>query len=186
MKPSPVQLLQSTIDKIAVESNDEFDSSGKDASLREDIVLQVKEGFQDFAEYWDKGNPAPLPGLESRTYLVSLGIRTDPEDRHQAPYSFELAVSGIVACMPEMVHELRPEEAARQYGLAMIYGAMREQLLTVTSRMMHGPRLLPTVSFMEPPKGASAPEKVESVGGHGLGKRRLATPKHERGPGGSK
>lgn len=183
MKPSPVQLLQSTIDKIAVEANDKFDSSGKGASLREDIVLQVKEGFQDFAEYWDKGNPAPLPGLENRTYLVSLGIRTDPEDRQQAPYSFELAVSGIVACMPEMVHQLRPEEAARQYGLAMIYGAMREQLLTVTSRMVHGPRLLPTVSFMEPPKESGTAKQLKPVGDHGPGKRRLVVSRHERSPG---
>ncbi len=173
MKPSPVQLLQSTIDKISVESNDEFDGGGEGVSLREDILLQVKEGFQGFSEYWGKENPVPLVGLENRTYLVSLGIRTDPEDRRLAPYSFELAVSGIVACMPEMVHELRPEEAARQYGLAMIYGAMREQLLTLTSRMIHGPRLLPTVSFMEATKPPVPSEHAQPVGGHGPGKRRL-------------
>lgn len=156
MKASPVQLLQSTIDKISVEVNESFDPTSGTTSLREDIVLQVKEEFGTFAEYWDSETPLPDPGIKSRTFLVTLGIRTDPSEKTDAPYRFEIVCTGIVACMVEKVHTLQPDEAARQYGLAMIYGTMREQLLGVTSRMAHGPRLLPTVSFMEEPRSSAS------------------------------
>ena len=153
MKPSPIQLMRSTIEKLSVEVNSDYQSGTEDAQLMENLVLQFKEDFRPLDGHWSEQNPVPMPGIEQRTFSVSLGIRTDPDDL-KGPYSFEVVASGIVACVPERVHELTAAEAARQYGLAMIYGSMREQLLTVTSRMVHGGRLLPTVSFMEPPAAA--------------------------------
>lgn len=146
MKPSPVQLLQSTIEKISVDANLDFDPQ-QDEQLGDNVELQVRELCEPFPQYWEtQGQTPPIEGLEDRTFVVRLAIRTDPELAASLPYAFELIFSGVVASDPSWKHP----QAARQYGLAMIYGAMREQFLTMTSRMPHGARLLPTVSFMDP------------------------------------
>lgn len=154
MKPSPVQLLQSTIDKISVEVNEDFTGVGEGQIWAEDITLQVREQVEQASDYWDGRDVPPVPEIRGRTYVITLGVRTDPKEKTQAPYSFEILASGLVVCMVERIGEMEPDEAAKQYGLSMIYGAMREQLLILTSRMIHGPRLLPTVSFMEPPRAS--------------------------------
>lgn len=146
MKPSPVQLLQSTIETLSVEANLDFDP--QQGSISENVELQVREICEPFPDYWEEQSP-PVEGLQERTFIVRLAIRSDPEQASRIPYAFELIFSGVVASPPSL-NLFTPVQSARQYGLAMIYGAMREQFLTMTSRMPHGARLLPTVSFMEP------------------------------------
>lgn len=147
MKPSPVQLLQSTIEKVNVEANLEFNPEG--APFGEDVELQVREVCEPFPQFWDsQGQKPPIEEFPERTFLVRLAIRSNPEKSFNIPYSFELIFSGVVASVPSFV-QMSPADSARQYGLAMLYGAMREQFLTMTSRMPHGARLLPTVSFMD-------------------------------------
>jgi hypothetical protein len=165
MKPSPIQLLQSTIETISIKASDEFTPEDKSAT-GEDIALLVQENCQPFRDYWDSATPPLAPGIEDRTFAVRLGIRSDPEHGGAVlAYEFDLLFSGVVACLPERTSEFDPEQMARQYGFAMIYGAMREQFLTLTSRMPNGPRLLPTVSFMEskqnktPPRVGKAPNQ---------------------------
>ncbi len=157
MKPSPVQLLQSTIETISVEANALYDPE-QAVSTGEDVQLQVKEACEPFSAYWD-GQALPVEGIEQRTFMVRLSIRTESENVSSIPYRFDLVFSGVVACFPEKLNGFTPAATARQYGFAMIYGAMREQFLTLTSRMPHGARLLPTVSFMEP--DAKAPDTDE-------------------------
>ena len=179
MKASPVQLLQSTIEKLCVESNLEFEDTGTDLRV-ENVEIQVKEECQLFSEYWDdEKSLSSGEGIRDRTYRVRLSIRTGQEAAKAAPYAFDLVFAGVVACMPPRLNQFSPEQAARQYGFAMIYGAMREQFLTATSRMPHGPRLLPTVSFMEPdplptPPVLGAHESTSLKGGqegHSIGAR---------------
>lgn len=174
MKPSPVQLLQSNVDKISVEVNNEFEPDVRGAAFSEGITLQVKEHFEAVPDFWDEQGAPPKPGIRDRTFMVTLGIRTDPKEKKSAPYSFEILATGIVACMPEKVNALEPDEAAKQYGLSMIYGAMREQLLMITSRMVHGPRLLPTVSFMESPRAEAAKPSIGAPTGDPLALGRSA------------
>lgn len=147
MKSSPVQLLQSTIEKVSVEANLEFNA--EEAPFGEDVELQVREVCEPFPQFWDsQGQKPPIEEFPERTFLVRLAIRSNPEKSSNIPYPFELIFSGVVASVPSFV-QMSPSDSARQYGLAMLYGAMREQFLTMTSRMPHGARLLPTVSFMD-------------------------------------
>ena len=181
MKPSPVQLLQSTIEKFSVEANP-LNADGA-ASTSEDVQLQVKEFCEPFSAFW-KDQAPPVNGIEERTFMVRLSIRTEVEDVTSIPYSFELVFSGVVACFPETLNGFAPALTARQYGLAMIYGAMREQFLTFTSRMPHGARLLPTVSFMEPdPKVAAATSTVsEAEPAKAATRAKVASAKRARAP----
>lgn len=158
MKSSPVQLLQSTIEKISVDANLEFDS--KITPFGEDVELQVREICEPFPDFWNaQERTPPIEELPARTYLVRLAIRSNPEKSKEIPYSFELIFSGVVASVPSFV-DMPAADSARQYGLAMLYGAMREQFLTMTSRMPHGARLLPTASFMD----GTSPGEVQDAG----------------------
>jgi len=155
MKSSPIMLLQTLIEKIQVEINPEFEGKKGQSEFGESVELQVRQQCEPYSDYWDEETPPVISGIENRTYSVTLGIRTDPEVKARGPYSFELVFTGVVACVPEMIGDLPPQVAAQQYGYAMVYGAMREQFITLTSRMGHGGRLLPTVSFMD----SGLPEK---------------------------
>lgn len=181
MKPSPVQLLQSTIEKFSVEAN--VLESDRAASTSEDVQLQVKEFCEPFAGFWED-QVTPVDGIAERTFMVRLSIRTEPEEVASIPYSFELVFSGVVACFPETLNGFAPALTAKQYGLAMIYGAMREQFLTFTSRMPHGARLLPTVSFMEqdPKAAAETSPTTETSPGKREGRSKAAAPKPARTP----
>lgn len=174
MKPSPVQLLQSRIDKIAVEVNSTFAEPLDSESIGEEMTLEFMEQVLPAHDFWKHtGRPVQTPGIEGRTYYVSLGVRNKVSDL-QAPYQFEIVCSGVVACLLPKIHSLEPDEAAKQYGLAMIYGAMREHFLLITSRMLHGSRILPTVSFMEAPRSDGQVGQLSVSAGTQLSTTRFA------------
>lgn len=151
MKTSPIQVVESFIEKFHVEINADFEESG---NLQDVIKLDSFQQCRPAADFW-KTNAPVFEGVESRTFTVRLGVRTTGADAAQKePYQFEMICSAVVVCIPVMVSELTPEIAARQYGLTLLFGVMREQLLTVTGRMPYGQRLLPVVSFMEAGKRA--------------------------------
>lgn len=147
MKASPIQLLESSIQKVFVESNDEYDEESNGTGPFEEIVLQTFKRVDAFPDYWDDEKP-PVDGLADRTYRLSLGVRTPTDDPSTGPYMFEVVFNAVVACVPERVGTLTAAQAAREYGLTMVYGMIREQLLNATSRMPYGARLLPSVSFI--------------------------------------
>jgi preprotein translocase subunit SecB len=67
-------------------------------------------------------------------------------EQSQFPYAFVVEVEGFFQV------EAPDEEAGRNLlvgnGAAILYGAVREQLLTLSARFSQGPMLLPTVSFL--------------------------------------
>lgn len=144
MKASPIQLLSSTLDRVKVEANDDYDESGPSRS--DDIVLESFKQWEACPEYW-LDEDVGVPGVEERTYRITLGVRTPAGDL-TGPYAFDIICTGVVACFPEGVGNLNPEEAAHQYGCTILFGMIREQLLALTARMPYGLRLLPTVSFL--------------------------------------
>lgn len=163
MKVSPIQLLESDLHKISIEVNESFDEDeGEDAQFQE-IVLQTFKRVDAFPDYWETRAP-PVASMKERTYRLSLGVRTPP-DSDTGPYRFEIVFNAVVACLPERINNLDPSQAAREYGLTMVYGMIREQLVSCTARMAHGIRLLPSVSFIGDSDGASeATAKSGAVG----------------------
>jgi preprotein translocase subunit SecB len=63
-------------------------------------------------------------------------------------YSGCVAIRGIFEIHPGFP-ENRREELIKVTGASLLYGAVREMILNVTSRSLKGPFLLPTVSFIE-------------------------------------
>jgi preprotein translocase subunit SecB len=63
-------------------------------------------------------------------------------------YSGSVAIRGVFEIHPHFP-ENRREELIRVNGASLLYGAVREMILNITSRSLKGPFLLPTVSFIE-------------------------------------
>lgn len=98
----------------------------------------------------DEANP--------RHWYVRLDLRLGcPSEGASAPYEGELAVGGHFE-LAEGFPEHKATDMVRFNAGAMLYGAMRELVLTLTSRSIHGPYTLPSIdarSFL--------PEKQEAA-----------------------
>ena len=144
MKLSPIQLLEAHFEKISIERADNLNSN-TERDIAEKFNLQVFKEIKAFPEYWEHEHE--IPNLRERTYMVTLGLRT-PDDAHFEGYKFEIVVSGAIACLPEEFKSKSVEDMVLEYGLALLYGMLREQFATTTARMSTGQKLLPTLSFL--------------------------------------
>ncbi|BAK10838.1 hypothetical protein PAJ_0758 [Pantoea ananatis AJ13355] len=80
-------------------------------------------------------------------FLLSLDVECVPEESSSFPYVFKFRVEGIFECsFPENDTEERKRFVVSN-GSTMLYGAVREVLINLTSRQKYGPVLLPTTSF---------------------------------------
>lgn len=152
MRRSPIQLLQASLLKVVVEpvQDERFTSRGQPSPFEYDhVVLESARACKKFSQFWEKIEP-PAPGMVDRTYVVHLGLRTPPDGQVVGPYAFEIVASGVVAVMPDRPPgNVTDEDLAFQYGLALVYGVIREQLGALTRRMPWGDALLPTMSFLD-------------------------------------
>lgn len=159
MKPSPIQLLDSTFEEIFVEVNSSHQPKAGGTVLN-DVHFEVNTACQAIPDFWE-GKEQPVAGIDQRTFVVNLGIRTAPDENGAYPYSFRIRCAGVVACMKDHVSSnLSAEAAATEYGLALLYGMVREQVLQCTSRMAFSAWMLPTVSFMGDSKHREARQQA--------------------------
>ena len=159
MKKSPLQLLQTSLQKLSIEpvTDPRFEKRRPSNPFEyEQIVLETSKMCSKIPEYWREIHP-PIEGLVDRTYYVQLGLRTPNDSNEVGPYKFEIVLSGVVAVLPGRKElEVSDDDMALQYGLTLLYGVIREQLSTLTYKMMWGQVMLPTMNFMsektlEPP-----------------------------------
>lgn len=162
MKRSPIQLVQSNLLKIAIEpvQEDRFKNRRPSNPFEyEKVVLETAREFVKFPEYWE-GSP-PIEGLEDKTYLVQLGLRTPIDGAYVGPYKFEAVYSGVISILPNRKQgSISDDDLALQFGLTLLYGLIREQIGNLTYKMMWGQALLPTMSFLD--EKHEAPEEIRS------------------------
>lgn len=145
MRDSPFQLLESFFQKVTVEVTDPGAPREK-ATQFEKMELQFFDLVERLDDFWQ--GSAPTDTAAANTYKVTLGVRTAEEGTAGA-YTFEIIVTGVVACMkanPQWTQGAA--ELAHEYGKALLLGMAREQLASMTARMLPGIRLLPTVNFL--------------------------------------
>ncbi len=116
-----------------------------------------------------EGEPAPLVFRHAITvaqqdeqgtrWLVRLDVQFLPEtDAGTAPYVGEVAVVGVFTLTADFPQE-KASDMVHMNGGAILYGAARELLSSITARGIHGAIMLPTVDarcFL--PEEASNPE----------------------------
>jgi len=138
---SPLQLLEYVFEGVSVlpvKGYKEFSSPqnmspGKlNISAEVGIDLLVEE-----AKYSDYG--------------VSLALKVGPKSDEQAPYDVQVTTKGLVRIHLVQAEGQGEERRVRALvnGVSLLYGAVRDQVMTITSRSVHGPFLLPSVSFAD-------------------------------------
>jgi hypothetical protein len=154
MKLSPVQLLQAAFTRVRVELDIAHAPSEPLNPLTQVFVF---DGVNIATEFGF--GEVDLDHERGQLYRVNLRVVVDnvplPEQTGQtfSPYQIDIEVGGVVA-IPHGAEKLGPpQDLASVNGASLLWSAIREQVLTLTSRMSAGPAMLPTVHFHDLKKG---------------------------------
>jgi preprotein translocase subunit SecB len=85
---------------------------------------------------------------DPKQFALKLRIVIENKEGKPAPYNVEVEVAGLFLVNPIMPVEERAEFVLIN-GSSVIYGAIREEVLGLTSRGVNGPLMLPTVTFLD-------------------------------------
>lgn len=147
MRSSPVQLVHLVFDKVCVELDPRHAPQEpygfKSGFMFEGVLFKTEVGFEEVE------GAAP----EEQVFEISLALavenkkQKDRKNQRFSPYLLEVKGRAIVR-MHKTASRLAPlEDLAVVNGAALIWGAMREHVANLTSRMPAGQILLPTVNF---------------------------------------
>lgn len=138
MRPSPLQLQHVIYTKVSVLPY----SSEKDTPMR--AASFNFDGVNIFATV----GIARKQGQEKdpRDFLVNLEIVIDNKKGKPAPYGIDIGVIGLFNVLPSLPKEKR-EDLLTVNGASILYGAIREMVLGLTSRFGAGGLTLPGMNF---------------------------------------
>lgn len=85
---------------------------------------------------------------DPRQFALKFHVALENKKGKIAPYDVDIAVAGIFSIISDLPATDR-EDFVRVNGSAVLYGAIRDQVLTLTSRSVRGPLMLPTVNFLD-------------------------------------
>lgn len=150
MQLSPLQLLEYVFDGVSVQPVQGYkadpDVSPTLVFFPGKLNISAEVGIELFAEeekYSDYG--------------VRLLLKVGPKADEQAPYVVQVNARGLVRMHLVQAEGQAEERRVRAMvnGVSLLFGAVRELVVTITSRSVHGPFLLPSVSFADlaSPKG---------------------------------
>lgn len=148
MQPSPIQLREMHYHGIMV----------RPRPLEEDENDKLPETPFDFNGV-TIGESITMHTLKDQndrlSYLVILRIAIKNESWKIAPYSIDVEVSGLFEITNNKIPDEKHEEMAIVNGCAVLYSAIREQVMTLSSRCIRGTFILPTVNFQDKIKVAN-------------------------------
>lgn len=177
MKLSPIQLVHLSFRRVFVEVDiehmepptfDGFDPRG----MFEGVVVKAEVNTNRIEKDDSRGIPYFL------TLRVVVNNEPDQENTSQkfSPYKIDVEVGGGVIVAHGAEHLGDPQDLATINGTAMLWGAVREKVAGLTSRMMIGEALLPSVHFQDLKKESKAAEDAIE----GLSSRVSTTPRRSR------
>lgn len=164
MKASPVQLMQLMFKHVRVEMDPEHQAPQMinpltDVFTFEGVNLSSEVGIGEADMNHERG----------RVYFVELRAVVDnvpnPASARQqfAPYKIDVAVEGLILIPKGAEAVADPEDLAAVNGASMLWGAVREQVTTITSRMRAGPVVMPSMNFHDLKKKSDAPGASAAV-----------------------
>lgn len=121
-------------------------------SFTEVSLVAIENGSADAEVTFEQNLQCGCKTDNPLIWRVDLQIIMSSDKNKPFNYSGSVAIRGIFEIHPEFP-EHRREELIRINGAGILFGALREMILNVTSRSVKGPFLLPTVSFVEAGKG---------------------------------
>lgn len=136
MRPSPIQLLHVIYRRIAVMESRPNKKATVIGFDFQGVRLKAKVGSA-----LKKGQEA-----DPRDFVVDLELAIDNKDGKPTPYDLDIAVVGVFNVLPSLPIERR-EDLVTVNGASILYGAIRELVLGLTSRFSSGPMTLPGMNF---------------------------------------
>lgn len=139
MNPSQLQLEHYELASLQIEPIDNYA-----ASVDARYPSFDNADFESSVEFGqaERGDEAP-------NYLwgIKLRLRAAPKEGSSFPYRFDVSIVGYLNGQ-----DLKEDKHSRQdlvlvNGTGLLYGALRDEVLRLTSRMRHGPLLMPTAQF---------------------------------------
>ena len=176
MKTSPIQLLQLMFKSVHVEIDPahapaEPTNPITTAFVFDGIGITTEVGLAEVDLTHERG----------AMYLVSLRVVVNNQpaagesESKFSPYLIDVEVAGVVL-LPKGAEKLGPaDDLVTVNGAALLWSAIREQLLTLTSRMPAGPVMLPTVHFHDL-KQSPAPVTSAAIEPPAAAKKKAAKP----------
>lgn len=161
MKAAPVQLLQVMFKKVHVEWDERHAPQDPPNPFTNTFMFDGVDLMTEFSV----GELEPNHE-RGRMYLLSLRLVVDNEPRggkeaqKYSPYLVDVEARGVVLIPTGAERLAPPEDLAAVNGASLLWSALREQVLTVSSRMMAGQVMLPTMNFHDLKQQNSPPDEA--------------------------
>ena len=163
MKTSPIQLLQLMFKSVHVEIDPahapaEPTNPITTAFVFDGIGINTEVGLAEVDLAHERG----------AMYLVSLRVVVNNQpaagesESKFSPYLIDVEVAGVVLLLKGSEKLGPAEDLVTVNGAALLWSAIREQLLTLTSRMPAGPVMLPTVHFHDLKQSTAPAAAIEA------------------------
>ena len=148
MKASPVQMLQLFFKKVDLEFDPQHAPQDVPNPLTnvftfDGVTLSTEVSLSE-------ADPTHVRG---QLFVVSLRLMVQNQANEEggtqafSPYKIDVSAEALIL-IPNGAKKLDlPENLATVNGASLIWSAIREQVLNITSRMQAGPVMLPTVHF---------------------------------------
>lgn len=141
MRPSLIQLVDLVYFGISVTPRDSEDFEGEDASKFDFDGVYIGENSN--IRVIDNSD-------DSTTFAVHLNIRITNEKGKKAPYNIDIMSAGLFKIPANInIPKEKHEEVVLANGCAVLYGSIRDQVMTLTARGIHGRLMLPTANFSD-------------------------------------
>lgn len=139
MRPSPIQLMHVVYKRVAVSEN--LAAAQKLSGLGFDFEgVKVEAKLGTATKEGQNKDP--------RDFLIDLEISIDNKEGKPTPYMVDVGVVGIFNVLPSLPAERR-RDLITVNGASILYGVVRELVLSLTSRFLAGPLTLPGMNFQD-------------------------------------
>ena len=131
---TPLQLEHYFFEKMHCVANPDFDfEQAEEENLADSDDFLVKTGLARNTE-------------NEQEFQIRVEAQFQPGNSKSARYEFEFSAVGFFKVDPDFEHD-DIERLVQINGASVLYSAMREFVLTITSRGPYGPLMLPTINF---------------------------------------
>jgi len=101
---------------------------------------------------------------EKRSYRLDLDLKIGADPQKPFAYSGNFSVVGIFEVSPDFPAE-RLAQLVQVNGGSLLFGAIRDLILTISSRSIKGGFLLPTLNFQEVLRAAQTSQPAAETNG---------------------
>lgn len=142
MQPSPIQLKEMAYLGIKVWPEPPDETEGADDQTKAPFDFNgVMIGERVETSIFGDVNDPVLFGIKLR-------IAIENKEGKLAPYALDVEAAGLFEISKKIQKEKR-EEMVMVNGCAVLYSAIRDQVMTLSARCSRGTFILPTVNFLD-------------------------------------